>query len=172
MFICHVFMCFCSRTVRSSAGTLVDAWRWKCPKMPTLAFAWWSKDVLVRSGWYETGLSIPDTEARDQPLRRSGQCFRSQLDLKYRTREDWWCVVFHTIDFAAHWASLRPQSFPTLSLKEEYDQSECFTEPHIRRDPTAGCAVWNGPHFWHSATCIEHVKTSHLSAAPEGGSRP
>lgn len=43
-------MCFCCRTVQSSAGTLVDAWRLKCPKMPTLAFAWWSRDAPVRSG--------------------------------------------------------------------------------------------------------------------------
>lgn len=31
----------------------------------------------------------------------------------------------------------------------------CSTELCVHRDLTASCSVWNGPHFWHSATCTE-----------------
>lgn len=62
----QIFMSsFNSRMVQSSAGTRADAWRWKCPKMQILVFVWLSRDALVRSGWYVTGLSIPGTKARD-----------------------------------------------------------------------------------------------------------
>lgn len=62
----QIFMSsFNPRTVQSSVGTRAGAWRWKCPKMLILVFVWSSRDALVRSGWYVTGLSIPGTKARD-----------------------------------------------------------------------------------------------------------
>lgn len=78
------------------------------------------------------------------------------LDSSERSRTCWCeCVVFHTAVRTTHWASLRPQSCPTQSLKDEYDQFKCFTELCVHRDLAASCAVWNDPHFWHSAPCIE-----------------
>lgn len=53
----------------------------------------------------------------------------SQTVDSWERSRDWWCqcVVFHTTDCTAHWVPLRPQSFPTLSLKEESDQFVCST---------------------------------------------
>lgn len=121
------------RTVQSSAGTLVDAWRWKCPKMPTLVFVWWSRDAPDRSGWYETGLSIPGTEARIQPLRQFGQRFKSRLDLKLWTIQrrggtggaGVWYFAPHT-QFTELPSSHR--AFQHRVLKEEYDEFMCITE--------------------------------------------
>lgn len=89
------------RMVRSSAGTLAGALRWRCPKTPTSAYAWWSRDAPVRSGWYETGSSIPGTEAGS--LKRFGQPSSSLLDHEYWTGNrrqtgvaSVWCFILQT----------------------------------------------------------------------------
>lgn len=65
------------------------------------------------------------------------------------------CGVSCYGDLAAHWAALRPQSFPTLNLEEQSDQLMCCTELRVVRDLMASWIVWNGSHFWHSDPCTE-----------------
>lgn len=89
-----------SRMVQSSAGTQVDAWRWKCLKMLILVFVWLSRGALVRSGWYVTGLSIPGTKARETvdrvllPVGFHTEQFREEMDFCSVS------VLFHAADCA------------------------------------------------------------------------
>lgn len=72
------------------------------------------------------------------------------------------CGISH---YRLHCTLSFPQAtvLPTLSVKEEYDQFMCSTELCVHRDLMASCAVWNGPHFWHSATCTEQSNKTQVT---------
>lgn len=112
----QIFMSsFNSRMVQSSAGTRADAWRWKCPKMLILVFVWSSKDALVRSGWYVTGLSIPGTKARDTVDEVLLQVKFHTLDSSEK-RQTFAVLACAVSCHRLWWASLRLQGFPMPSL--------------------------------------------------------
>lgn len=126
--------------------------------MPTLAFVWWSRDAPVRSGWYETGLSIRGTEAREQPLRQFGQCFKLWT---VQRGAGTGCASAGGISHCRLHCILSFPQATELSNTQSYGRIWSIHVFHwaVRSQRPCGklqsCTVWHGPHIWHPATCIE-----------------